>query len=354
MRISDVRIEKVRIELVKPFKIALGVIADFYTMLIQVKTDAGISGLGEGSPMEIITGETIDTTLAAAEEIKKLVLGRDPFDLQGLHELIDERFPHNPSARAAFDMALYDLCARSQNLPLYKYLGAQRSAVENDVTLAIDSLDTMVAKAKEHAAKGYSILKVKVGGTEEQDVQTVAAIRKAVGSSMRIFADANQGWTKETAPRIINQLAPYDLLFVEQPVPRHDREGLAEVRAKAKLPIMADESVFDVSDAQQVLGLQAADYINIKLMKCGGIFNALRINALCEDAGVKCVTGCMMDTSIGITAAASFSAAAENVVFTDLDSLSHIKDPGLPQGAVQVGSKLVLPDRPGLGIDLEL
>ena len=117
MRITDVRLEKVRIELVKPFRIAIGVIEDFYTMLVQVYTDEGICGLGEGSPMEIITGETIETTLAAAEEIKRLVMGRDPRDLAGLHALMDPAFPRNPSARAAFDLAFYDICARSENLP---------------------------------------------------------------------------------------------------------------------------------------------------------------------------------------------------------------------------------------------
>lgn len=354
MRITDVRLEKVRIELVKPFRIAIGVIEDFYTMLVQVYTDEGICGLGEGSPMEIITGETIETTLAAAEEIKRLVMGRDPRDLAGLHALMDPAFPRNPSARAAFDLAFYDICARSENLPLYKYLQAKRSAIENDVTLALDSLENMVAAAKKHAAQGYGILKIKVGSSAEEAVETVAAIRAAVGPTVRLFVDANQGWDKESAARIISRLAPYDLLFVEQPVPKQNMLDLAEVRSQVSVPIMADESVFSPADAERAIELGAADYVNIKLMKCGGIFNALRINSLCESAGIRCVTGCMMDSPVAITAAASFSAAAENVLFGDLDSLSHIKDSGIPQGAVQRGPQLILPERPGIGIDLEL
>lgn len=354
MRITDVRIEKLKIHLVEPFKISIGVIEDFYTMLIKVFTDEGVYGIGEGSPMEIITGETIDGTLSAAQGIKEMLIGRDPFEIQAINAAMETRFLDNPSARAAYDLALYDICARSENLPLYKYLGASRNAIENDVTLAIDSLENMVARTKEYVAKGYSILKVKVGRSEEEDVESVAAIRAAAGSATRIFVDANQGWNKEQAPQIINRLAPYDVLFVEQPVPKNDMAGLAEVRAKSTVPIMADESVFNVADAKRAIQMQAADYVNIKLMKCGGISNALMINAICQEAGIKCVTGCMMDTSIGITAAASFSAAAENVMFGDLDSLSHIKDCGIPVGVTQNQDKLVLPEKPGLGIEIDL
>ncbi len=353
MRIKDVKIEKHKIKLVKPFRISIGVIEDFWTMLIKVETDEGIYGIGEGSPLEIITGETIEATLSAAAAIRDMVLGRDPSDIENINSEMEKLFPGNPSARAAYDIALHDICAKKAGLPLYKYLGGTRNTVTNDITIAIDTLEQMVAKTREYVDSGYKILKIKVGRNIDEDLNVVAAIREAAGKSTIIFIDANQGWDLESAPSIINRLSEYDLLLVEQPLPKNDIEGFVKIKEKVKVPLMADESVFTPEDAKKIAQLGAADFINIKLMKCGGIFNASRINSISENAGIRCIIGCMIDSPVAITAAASFASVADNVLFCDLDSLLHIKECGIRGGVLQKPGSITLLDEPGLGIDID-
>lgn len=350
MKIIDVVIEKRRVMLRKPFRISLGVIDEYYALLLKIITDEGITGIGEGAPFGIITGENIDGTIEAARLFRQNIIGADPCEIGKINIMLDRLIYGNPSAKAAYDMAIYDINAKMQGLPLYKYLGGKTNTIDNDITITIDDLDTMISEAVHYTDRGFTKLKIKVGGNEKDDINNIKRIRETVGDGISIHIDANQAWDVDTTLKMMKELKKFNISSLEQPVPRWDVEGLAEIRKRIDTPLIADESVFNRFDAMNVIKNQAADYINIKLMKCGGIYQAIQINALAEKANVKCMVGCMMDTAIAITAAASFVASCGNVCIVDLDSVFQIHD-SVMSGIRFEGQKIILSDKPGMDVD---
>ena len=223
--------------------------------------------------------------------------------------------------------------------------------METDVTIPINPPEYMAQKARERVAQGFDVLKVKMGVDEASDLARMKAIREAVGANVKIRIDANQAWSAKEAINMIARLDEYDLELVEQPVKADDLEGLAEVTRASRVPIMSDESCFTAKDALKLIRGRCVDIVNIKLMKCGGLREAQKINAICEAAGVTVMLGCMAEeTNIGITAAASLGAALKNITRADLDATFSLAD--LPfQGGVgrEVGKALTLPEEPGFG-----
>jgi len=202
-------------------------------------------------------------------------------------------------------------------------------------------------------AEGFDALKLKVGLDPEEDLERVRLVREAAGPRTRLRLDANQGWTVKQALAMIERLARYDIELVEQPVAYHDLEGLAEVTRRSPVPIMSDESAFDARDVLRLLRLRAVDMVNIKIMKCGGIHEALKINALCEAAGVECMLGCMIEeTNIGVAAAASVMAARRNITRADLDAVFSLREPPAPAAVEWAqGKTLRLGARPPAPVD---
>lgn len=354
MKITKINTERVQIPLVEPFHISLGVITAAEQIRVEIETDEGLIGIGEGSAAVLISGETLESIEAAIHIIEKDLIGCDPRDLEKIYWVMDRAIAHSPSAKTAIDLACYDLLGKASGLPLYKLLGGYTNTFETDMTVGINDPAVMAKKAAGHVADGFDTIKTKVGTTVEEDVARVKAIREAVGPAVKIRLDANQGWNPKEAIAVINKLADYDIELIEQPVPYYDFEGLAYVTAHSPIPIMSDESVFNSKDAMRAVKMHAVDLINIKLMKCGGIREALKINAIAEAAGVECMLGCMAEESnIGITAAASLGAAVKNITRADLDA--HLTLSNVPyKGGVQMqgGKTMILTDAPGLGITL--
>jgi len=333
-----------------PFRISLGVSDQSEEIIVRIVDSEGFEGWGEGSPSTHILGETQGTMLAAAERIAPRLIGLDSTMINNLLDEIDNAIYGNTAAKAAFDIALYDLYSRKLGIPLFKLLGGLRDKVETDFTIGIMTIDEAVKKATELIEKGFKIIKVKVGLNIDEDVKRVKAIRDTVGNSIKLFIDANQAWTPKQAINAINQLRRFDLELVEQPVKAHDINGLALVRKTVDIPIMADESVHNPYDAIKVVMAEAADLINIKLMKSGGIHNALKIAAISEAAGIKNIVGCMMEGAISIAAAVHFAAATKNVIFTDLDSDISLKNTLVKSGMIEYKNGYrILSNNPGLG-----
>ena len=251
----------------------------------------------------------------------------------------------------AIDMACYDLLGKKAGMPVYKLLGGHKNFIETDMTVGIDTPEVMAAKAKKHVADGFDTIKTKVGTSFDEDLARVKAIREAVGDDVKIRVDANQAWGAKEAVRLIERLNEYNLELVEQPVPYHDIAGLEYVTKHSIVPIMSDESCFNSKDALRLVERRAIDYLNIKLMKCGGIREALKINAICESAGIEVMLGCMAEESnLGITAAASLGAATKNITRADLDAIFTLTDMPFKGGViVEDTKKLVLPEVPGFG-----
>lgn len=354
MKITRVKTEKLKLELLKPIKVALGTIEHSETMLVKIETDEGLVGFGEGSPIEFVTGETIDTALSVTKLLGEEILGYDPVTIGKLHHVMDRTIQGNPSAKAAIDMAIYDICSKKMGVPLYKMLGGYRDCFETDITILIDKPEQMAKEAAALVGKGFKILKIKVGLEAQEDIERIKEIRKAVGSEIKIRVDANQGWNVAEAIMVINEMEKYKLDAVEQPVASWNRQGLAEIKKKVHVPIMADESVFTPQDALELVGNKAIDFLNIKLMKCGGIYKANMINTIGETAGVECMLGCMLESNIALTAAASFIAANRNVTRADIDSTMHIKENNI-KGGIRIENGVVyLPEIPGLGVEVDM
>lgn len=353
MRIDKIELKHISIPLKKTFKTALRTVDSAENTVVLVHTDDGLTGFGEAPPTKAITGEDNESIRAAINEyIIPALTGQDMSDMDVLQQKLHGAVSGNNSAKAAVDMALYDLYTRQLGKPLYQYLGGYRNKVETDITISINEPEEMEADAAAAAEQGFSALKLKVGIDAGKDVQRVKCIRNAVGKDMKIRLDANQGWEVDEAIRTIRTLEDLDLdiELVEQPVKARDFAGLKKVKDNVNTIIMADESMFTAQDARELLEMQAADLLNIKLMKCGGIYKALQIVEIAEEYGVECMLGSMVESKISLTAAAHLAAAKKSITRVDLDAAILLKEDPVIGGFHKNIPWFSLDDSPGLGI----
>jgi L-alanine-DL-glutamate epimerase-like enolase superfamily enzyme len=348
LKIKDIEIYYNDIRLVEPFTVAFGTVTDANGVLIRILTDAGIIGVGESSPVQFVTGETQETNIDVARSLKKAFIGRDPLAIESSNALVGAYVHSSPSIVAAFDMALYDILGKVAGLPVFRLLGGDKATFETDKTLGIDTAEKMALGAKDTVAKGFRTIKVKIGQDPDADVARLQAIRDAIGYGPTIRIDANQGYTVPQAIHALRQMDKFKIEYCEQPVVYYDFAGLRQVRNESPIAIMADEALFGPTDAIKLIKAEACDYFNIKLMKAGGISNALKISIIAEAANIRCMLGCMMETRIGLTAAAHVHGARKNILYADLDgNLSHTIDPVV--GGMTVKNGIVtIPEKPGL------
>lgn len=352
MKIQNIRFEKLDLPLLKPFRVALGTVNKQTNVIVWIETDDGYTGIGEAAPFQPVTGETVDHIIASLKILTPLLVGEDASRIERVHNIMDGEIIQNSSAKAAIDIALFDILGKRLNQPLYKVLGGASNSVLSDMTIGMGELDEMVAEAKERVSSGFSVLKIKVGEGRDRDIETVARLREALGREVRLRLDANQAWSRGDARYILRHIERHGIEAVEQPLPYYDVEGMAELRSVSSIAVMADEAVHTPSDALRIAGAQAADLVNIKLMKAGGLLPALKINTICEAANIRCMVGCMVESKIAIAAAASLVAAQRNITEADVDSFMYFKDDGIRGGFEVVGGKLTLSEEPGLGIAL--
>lgn len=354
MKIKDLKIYELELPLIKPFKTALREVSILYTNIIEIHTDTGDIGYGEASPTAVITGDAKGSIIDGIQNyIFPAIKDMDIEDLDNIMKKIDSSMIKNSSPKAAVDMAVYDLFGKHFKIPLYKLFGGARTEFESDITVSLNAPEEMAKDAEEYIKNGYNTLKIKLGKDSLLDIERIKAIVKAVGQDVKIRIDANQGWTAKEAVRTIHRLQAIDfnLELIEQPVPYYDLEGLKFVTDHVDLPIMADEILFSPRDAMTVLKNRAADILNIKLMKAGGLHNAAKICAMAEACGVECMIGSMMESRVGITAAAHFGAGKLNVTRADLDASTLLSENPVDGGAMVKGNKLILNDGFGLGIN---
>ena len=352
MKIRRITTDLVTIPLKQVFRTALRTVDTLENVLVSVETDDGLTGYGSGAPTAVITGETVGSIEAAIAHLAGALEG---LDLRQ-HELVFQRLNNclvgNSSAKAAVDMALHDLLAKSLGIPLYRLLGGPIQSLKTDITISLDTIDKMVEDSRVRHGEGFTILKIKVGNNPDLDIKRLEQIYRAVGSEVSLRIDANQGWQPKEAVHVGREIArrgiPVELM--EQPVAAHRHRDLAYVRKRVLLPVYGDESVFSPAEALELIRIGAVDGINIKLMKCGGIYNARKIAAIAEAAGIPCMIGSMMECAVSVTAAAHLAAATSVVTSVDLDApLFCSSDPAVG-GIVYRGPEIVLPDEPGLGI----
>jgi len=353
LKITGVDIYAFDIPLKEPFKISIGTVYAANDVLVMIQTDAGIVGLGEACPFAPITGETQETNLAAAKGLRETVIGKSPLAIESLVHGFGPFLHSNPSAAAAFDTALYDILGKVASLPLYRLFGGDKPSFGTDITTDLDEPEKMAAKAREFIGRGFDTIKIKVGQGQEIDLRRLEAIRDAIGYERRIRIDANQGWTSPLAIDTLKKMEKFQVQFVEQPVLASDVDGLKAVHASSPIPVMADEAVFLPADALKLIKADACAYFNIKLMKAGGLLNMVKIAHLADAANMLCMVGCMIESRLGLTAAAQVVASNRNIVFADLDGHnSHTIDP-VVGGMVFEKGQVTVPELPGIGADVD-
>lgn len=294
-------------------------------------------GLGEAPPVHYY-GEDLNTVRNFVDKAKT-ILGDDPFALEAINDKLDKLAAFNYSAKSAIDMALHDLIGKKLGIPVYQYYGiTPRDDLPTSYTISISDPDSMKKQTEE--ASGYHVYKVKVG--VPGDIEMVAAVRDATKARIRV--DANEGWTLKDAIARIKELEKFDIEFIEQPLHRDDFEGFRILRSKIDMPIIADEGVFRAGDIPKYVGL--VDGINIKLSKSGGIREAFKMINVARAHKMKVMIGCMVETSVGITAAAQIASLVD---YADLDGNLLISDDPYIGVTVENGY-LKIPDGPGLGV----
>jgi len=321
--------------------------------VVFVRLDAdGVEGWGAASPSDV-TGETLDTVVAA--------LARLAADLQGFElergrdvaDRMDAKVPGNPAAKAAIDMATFDALAKTRRQPLYKFLGPVREMAMTDRTVGLLLPEDAVAKAREFVGNRFRAIKIKLAGKVDEDVARVEGIRKAVGNHILLRTDANQAYTYRHALQFAKRVHGSVVEFFEQPLPADDLEGMRDLTEASPVPVMADESVKSPHDAAKIGWAKCARLVNLKLMKAGGISRALEANAICESAGIPTMIGCNAESALSITAGLHFALSQRNVRFVDLDS--HFNLTGDPATAPAYDDGYLRPSsRPGLGVTVRL
>ncbi len=360
MSIAEVRTHEISAPLHTPFVTALRRTRTVDSLIVTVVDSDGRTGLGEAPQIWQVTGASIAGARACVEQVLgPLLTGRDADDLVRNCRDVRAAVAGNEAAKAAVDVALHDLVARRLGVPLVRLLGGTSLRVATDVTLSAGSAGALATAAAARVAEGFTALKVKVGRrgdgeSADADVARVRAVREAAGPDVRIRLDANQGWTAREAVRVIRGLADADLgvELVEQPVPRYDIDGLAWVTDRVEIPILADEAVFGIRDLVAVIRRRAADMVNVKLAKCGGLGPAATLLELATEHGMGTMIGSMMESAVGVGAAASLAAARGTTAVCDLDAAWWLASSPIDGGARYQAGTLLLPDAPGLDTHL--
>jgi len=349
--IARVEVIPVRIKLKKPFVISLGRVDFAENVVVRILTRSGLTGYGECCPFPTITGESAGTALIVGQFLSERLIHQDAMDIEGCMHRMDELIYANHSIKSAFDIALHDIGARAVGMPLYEFLGGKKNDVLiTDYTVSIGQPSDMVVDAIDIMEKGYPAVKVKVGGSVEDDLLRIRSIRSAIRSEIPLRLDANQGWTVKSAIRVLSELDEMNIEFCEEPIPRWDFMNLSKIRKASPVRIMADESCCDHHDLERLIDLEACDYVNIKLGKSGGLFEALKMIRIAEASGMKVQIGGFVESRLGFTASAHLASVSSNVAWCDFDTPLMLEHDPVTGGIIYGrGGVVELPSGNGLG-----
>ncbi|MGA1825799.1 MAG: mandelate racemase/muconate lactonizing enzyme family protein, partial [bacterium] len=337
-------------KLAEPYTIAYESVDTVVNVFIRIETDQKHCGYGCAAPDEPITGDTAENVVQDIRDwVYPSIKGMDPLRLTMVMEHLKTRVRSHPSTLACIDMALYDILGKVSNLPLWKILGGFRDRMKTSITIGILPEAETVEHAKEWVMKSFRCLKIKGGLDVEGDIIRILKVREAVGSRIELRFDANQGYSMEQTLKFVEHTRKAKIELIEQPTPKKDLELLGQVTQKVPIPVMADECLMTLRDAFRLARKDLVDMVNIKLMKVGGIAEALKINAVARAAGLEAMVGCMDEAALAISAGLHCALSCPNVMYADLDGhIGLINDPS--EGAVILSHGFLYPNKlPGLG-----
>jgi L-Ala-D/L-Glu epimerase len=356
--IAQIDVIPVKLPLREPFVISYATYPDVLSVLVRVAAAGGGVGWGEATPDPNVTGETWGGTAATLrDDLAPALIGRDARDREAALDALDARVEGVPAAKAALDLALHDLVGRTLGVPVWALLGGRsKTHLTISRVVSMKAPEEMARDAVRHVADGFRTVKVKVGdgANWRLDVARIAAVREAIGAEIGLKVDVNQGWrTAGVAIAAIRAGLSASPDYYEQPVAWWDLDGLAEVRRQTGATIMVDEGCHGPRDALRVAALRAADLVNIKLMKCGGLWNAVKLNAIAETAGIVAQVGTMVESSVASAAGLHLATALANVRTVEMGGPLMLAEEIGDVRAWYDRDRIVVPDAPGLGIAVD-
>ncbi|MFH1728784.1 MAG: dipeptide epimerase [Pseudomonadota bacterium] len=353
MIITDIEIIPYNFRLKEPYEIAYEKIESTDNIFLLLKTNKNITGYGCAAPDLAITKETKETVVNFLNgKARDFLKNKDPLRYAFLMDSLKNMDKNNSSALASVDMALLDILGKISNLPLFKLFGAYRTSFPTSVTIGIMNIPDTLKKATGFIKDGFKIIKLKGGKNIEEDIEKIIKIRELAKDKIAIRFDANQGYSLEDVKTFFNKTKNAKVQLIEQPSPKHNDYQLGESTRSVDIPIMADESLMSLKDAFRLARKDIVDMINIKLMKVGGIIEAVNINAVAKSAGLEAMIGCMDESCLSISAALHFALSRPNVIYADLDGhLDLLKDPFANSIILKHGI-LYPTDKPGLGLNI--
>ncbi|MEO8067020.1 MAG: dipeptide epimerase [Flavobacteriales bacterium] len=353
--IQSILLQPLSIPLKAPFITSLGPVLNVENVVVILNTTDGRTGTGECSPFWTINGETQETCMSVGRHLAKALIGHDPLGIEDAHAIMDRLIFGNNSIKSAFDIALHDIAAQSAGVPLYRFLGASENReLITDYTVSIGDGEKMATDAVEIVRNGFTVIKVKLGSDGDRDVARIGAIRDAIGPSIPLRIDANQGWDPDTAINVLTALGGSNIQHCEEPIQRWQFMEMRRVKEASPIPIMADESCCDHHDAERLIALGACQRFNIKLGKSGGLFKARKIMAMAEAANMEVQVGGFLESRLAFTASAHLALSSSAVKYCDMDTpMMFTADPvhgGITYG---VGGSISVPDALGLGAAMD-
>lgn len=353
MKIKDIKIWSVDLQNTKPYTIAFKTTDLVMNAFVEITLDNGVTGIGSGNPSEYVTGEHFNDTKEVLQEKNiEFLIGRDIREANQLFFEILQRFPKNPAARAALDIAVYDALTKHLNIPLVKFLGQKIKSLPTSNTIGIKNVQDTVKEAREYDQRGFKILKVKLGLNPEEDIERMVKLREEFGKRMIIRIDANQGYTTQQTIDFYNRTKHLDIELIEQPLPAKALDEIKALPEEIRTKIAADESLLSPADALKlVTPPKASGIFNIKLMKCGGVNQALKIADLAQNAKVDLFWGCNDESIVSITAALHAAFSCANTKYIDLDGSLDLGRDEVTGGFILKDGIMYCSDKPGLGVE---
>ncbi|MED7788257.1 dipeptide epimerase [Francisella sp. 19X1-34] len=325
-KIIDIKTSIVKIALKRTFITAVRSTDHIDALVVELALDNGLKGYGVAPATTAVTGDTLQGMQYIISEIfTPVIKGAYLSDYKEVLQQVFSRVMFNSSAKMAIDLAFHDLLAKQKNISVANLLGAKNNTIETDVSISCGTVAETIQNIQNGVEANFSAIKVKTGADFKRDIELLKALDNEFDKSIKFRFDANQGWSITQTKQFIEELNKYSLKveIIEQPVKYYDISAMQEITQFSNIPIVADESVFNSSDAKRVIDERACNMINIKLAKTGGILEAKKIKKLADEAGIPCMVGCMMESPAGILATASF-ALAENITIADLDPLDWV------------------------------
>lgn len=354
IKIKSISINILEIPLKSPFITSLRQTNVIRDLVVIIKTTENLVGYGSCAIVPIITNESENSLITTIKEIlAPKLIGQELNNLNLLLYNIHTTLNKHNSAKMAIEIALFDLFAKSFNLPLYKYLGGGINEIESGITINAKDIPTMLSDAKFYIKKGFKAIKLKVGFEKYHDIEAIELLYKTIFRDASIILDANQGWSLKDSIEIVNTLEKkkIKIFFIEQPINKTKLLSLKSLSKKTKIPIIADESMFNINDCFRIIKENICAGINIKLAKCGGLANANNIYHLATSMGLKLMAGCMLESPISLSAMSSFIASKNLFIYNDLDPIELIKKNPIKGGIKLKANKIYLSSKSGLGIE---